>query len=43
MATDRAVVVQDVAKSFGAVIALAAISFSTAKGELFGLIGPDGA
>ncbi len=43
MASEHAVVVQDVTKSFGTVTALDAISFTTGKGELFGLIGPDGA
>ncbi len=43
MASDAAVVVHDVCKSFGAVTALDAISFTTGRGELFGLIGPDGA
>lgn len=35
--------VNQIYKSFGAVQALNDISFSTSKGELFGLIGPDGA
>jgi ABC-type multidrug transport system ATPase subunit len=43
MVSDRAVVVDGISHSFGAVKALADISFSTTKGELFGLIGPDGA
>lgn len=37
------IVVQDVHKSFGAVKALHNISFTVNEGELFGLIGPDGA
>ncbi|WP_298738538.1 ABC transporter ATP-binding protein [uncultured Chitinophaga sp.] len=37
------IVVQDVHKSFGAVKALHNISFTVQEGELFGLIGPDGA
>lgn len=34
---------EHISKSFGAVQALEDISFSTSEGELFGLIGPDGA
>lgn len=41
--TDPAVVVKDVKKSFGETHALDGISFETAHGELFGLVGPDGA
>ncbi|WP_217603664.1 ABC transporter ATP-binding protein [Chitinophaga sp. GbtcB8] len=37
------IVVQDVHKSFGKVKALHDISFTVNEGELFGLIGPDGA
>lgn len=37
------VVVKDIAKKYGKVEALKAVSFSAKKGELFGLIGPDGA
>lgn len=37
------IVVQDIHKSFGAVKALHNISFTVNEGELFGLIGPDGA
>ncbi|HEY8916932.1 MAG TPA: ABC transporter ATP-binding protein [Chitinophaga sp.] len=37
------IVVQDVHKSFGKVKALHNISFTVNEGELFGLIGPDGA
>ena len=37
------VVVEEVGKSFGSVTALAGVSFSVARGELFGLVGPDGA
>src|SRR6476619_1541508 len=36
------VVIDHVGKSFGSVTALKNISFEVAKGELFGLIGPDG-
>jgi ABC-type multidrug transport system ATPase subunit len=39
----ESVVVTDVSKSFGKTEALHAISLSAYKGELFGLIGPDGA
>ncbi|WP_457651440.1 ABC transporter ATP-binding protein [Rhodocaloribacter sp.] len=38
-----AVVVKDIAKSFGAVRAVDGVSFSVKEGELFGFIGPDGA
>ena len=41
--SNPAVVVNDVSKSFGATQALSGISFETASGELFGLVGPDGA
>ncbi len=34
---------EHISKSFGEVLALDDISFSTSEGELFGLIGPDGA
>jgi ABC-type multidrug transport system ATPase subunit len=37
------IVVQDIHKGFGAVKALHNISFTVNEGELFGLIGPDGA
>ena len=37
-----AVVVDAVEKRFGATVALAAVSFEAAAGELFGLVGPDG-
>lgn len=37
------IVVQNISKSYGEVQALRDISFSVAPGELFGLIGPDGA
>ena len=39
----NAIQVRNLSKSFGAVRALDAVSFSVEKGELFGLIGPDGA
>jgi ABC-2 type transport system ATP-binding protein len=38
-----AIVVNNVSKSYGAVKALDDVSFSVGKGEVFGLIGPDGA
>ena len=43
MSATAAVSVRDVAKSFGATHALDGVSFDVAPGELFGLIGPDGA
>lgn len=39
----NAIEVRNVSKSYGAVQALDDVSFSVNKGELFGLIGPDGA
>lgn len=39
----KAIDIHDLSKSFGRVRALDAVSFSVEKGELFGLIGPDGA
>jgi len=42
-AAPAAVVVRDLAKSFGRTRALAEISFEVRRGELFGFIGPDGA
>jgi ABC-type multidrug transport system ATPase subunit len=41
--TEPAVVVSEVTKRFGAKVALDAISFEANHGELFGLVGPDGA
>ena len=38
-----AIVVNNVSKSYGKVQALSDVSFSVGKGEVFGLIGPDGA
>ena len=38
-----AIVVNNVSKSYGRVQALSDVSFSVGKGEVFGLIGPDGA
>ncbi len=37
------VVVQNISKKFGLVQALNEVSFSASKGEIFGIIGPDGA
>jgi ABC-type multidrug transport system ATPase subunit len=39
----NAVEVHELTKKFGAVIALDALSFDVRQGELFGLVGPDGA
>lgn len=39
----NAIEIDNLSKSFGEVRALDAVSFSVEKGELFGLIGPDGA
>jgi ABC-2 type transport system ATP-binding protein len=41
--TDPAVVVSNVSKRFGKTQALESISFEVRHGELFGLVGPDGA
>jgi ABC-type multidrug transport system ATPase subunit len=41
--TDPAVVVREVSKRFDSTVALDGISFEAAHGELFGLVGPDGA
>ena len=38
-----AIVVNNVSKSYGRVQALSDVSFAVGKGEVFGLIGPDGA
>ena len=40
---DRAVVVDDLKKSFGSVAALRGISFEVGRGEVLGLLGPNGA
>lgn len=37
------VVVKDVGKAYGTVVALQDVSFTVERGEIFGLIGPDGA
>lgn len=41
--TDKAILVNGIGKSYGDILALDNISFNVNKGELFGLIGPDGA
>ncbi len=41
--TDKAVVVEDLKKSFGSVAALRGISFEVGRGEVLGLLGPNGA
>ena len=41
--TDKAVVVEDLRKSFGSVAALRGISFEVGRGEVLGLLGPNGA
>ena len=38
-----AIVVNNISKSYGKVQALQEVSFSVGRGEVFGLIGPDGA
>lgn len=40
---EKAIVVNEITKRYGTVEALKGISFSVKQGELFGLIGPDGA
>lgn len=40
---DEAIVVDKIVKSYGSVRALQSISFAVREGEIFGLIGPDGA
>ncbi|HVO76673.1 MAG TPA: ATP-binding cassette domain-containing protein, partial [Candidatus Bathyarchaeia archaeon] len=41
--SDPAIRVEDIKKSFGGRVALSGVSFSVEAGEMFGLIGPDGA
>src|SRR5580765_6907731 len=43
MATEAALELNDVVKRYGAVTALRGVSFDVQPGEMFGLIGPDGA
>ena len=40
---NAAIEILDISKSYGTLRALDAVSLSVAEGELFGLIGPDGA
>ncbi len=40
---EQAVIVKDLRKVFGEVVAVDGISFEVAKGEVFGLVGPNGA
>src|SRR5689334_9109209 len=42
-AADPIIVLEGVGKSFGTTIALDGISFDVRRGEMFGVIGPDGA
>ena len=37
------IIINNITKRYGAVSALKGVSFEVGKGELFGLIGPDGA
>lgn len=41
--TDHAVIVDDIRKTFGSVVALRGISFQVGRGEVLGLLGPNGA
>src|SRR5207249_9083270 len=43
MDAEPAIDAQDVTKQFGAAAALSGITLSVQRGELFGLVGPDGA
>ena len=43
MVTDNAVVVEDLRKSFGTVVALAGVDFAVPTGTILGLLGPNGA
>ncbi len=40
---DKAIVVEHVSKHYGTVCALSDVSFTVGRGEIFGIIGPDGA
>ena len=39
----NAIEVKNISKSYGKMLALSDVSFSVGQGEVFGLIGPDGA
>ena len=41
--TEKAVVVKDLERRFGAFVAVNGVSFEVAKGEIFGFLGPNGA
>src|SRR5215217_3822322 len=41
--SDDAVIVDQIQKSFGSVVALRDVSFTVARGEVLGLLGPNGA
>ena len=41
--TGTSIIIEGITKTYGAVTALNDVSFEVGKGELFGLIGPDGA
>jgi ABC-type multidrug transport system ATPase subunit len=41
--TDAAISLRDLRRTFGAVVAVDGLSFDIGRGELFGLVGPDGA
>src|ERR1044072_8592651 len=43
MNTDTAILVNDLHKSYGPTHAVRGVSFSVNRGEIFGMIGPDGA
>ena len=40
---EKSISINDVTKNYGSICALDNVSFEVEKGELFGLIGPDGA
>lgn len=40
---DNVLIIDDLTKSFGEIKAVKGISFEVMKGEMFGLVGPDGA
>lgn len=41
--SEKALIVENISKSYGKTIALQTVDFSVSKGEIFGVIGPDGA